>query len=221
MILKILSICKHDPMNAPDLSLSLSLSPSVAETGLTMSKKGRLCKYVKPLINSFEGELPTIATPTKVLTENGAKQFSASELTINKKDKVGENDHFQTTPIPPELWEMLKENVKKYQMDVLCDHLGNDVSSLPLRHSFNACKAKIHLLCDHWPAREMELRYAVVDPLMEMICDIWTLKVRCEYCYCNVINPRACAEGYGTRFVCVSVCLFVCLLPRDGRFKWL
>ena len=186
-----------------------------------MSTKGRkLHKYVRPLINSFEGELPTIATPTKVSTELGGGNFSASELTINEKTKVDQNDHFQTTPIPQDLWNY---NLTKYQEAVLyCHPLEKHVSSLFLRHRFSMCKTKIQeKLCDNWPMREREFRYAVVDPLMEMIGDIWTLKVRCEYCYCSVINPRACAEGYGTRFVCVSVCLFVCQFPRDGRFKWL
>ena len=29
----------------------------------------------------------------------------------------------------------------------------------------------------------------------------------------KVINPRRMHEGYGSRFVCVYVCVCVCLLP--------
>ena len=209
IIVNSLSLSPSLPLSlSPSLPLSLSFcSRNGSEMNITMSKKGKKQhKYVRPLINSFEGELPTIATPTKVLTDCGGGTFSASQLTINEKTKVGQTDHFQTTPIPQDLWKTLKCNLTQYQEAVLyCHPLEKHVSSLFLRHRFNMCKTKIQeellLLRDNWPMREMELRYAVVDPLMEMIGDIWTLKVRCEYCYCNVINPRACAEGYGSRFV--------------------
>ena len=49
-----------------------------------------------------------------------------------------------------------------------------------------------------WPQRKIELRYAAVDPIMEMLCELWDLKVRCMS---NTSAFYSC--------VCVCVCLCV------------
>lgn len=77
---------------------------------------------------------------------------------------------------------MLLKNLKSYEGKVLRRKIGRE-SDLYLRSGFTKCKMqileKMSLLRYKWPQREMELRYTIVDPIMEMKYEFWYLKVRC------------------------------------------
>ena len=149
----------------------------------TVSSLFTIVSTAKSYLTSLKGfdfeEFPQIASPTILLTSPDALSVCASNLTIGDDEK----SHFEVCAMSRRNWEMLLKTLKAYQSMVLKRKVGREESDLYFRSRFSKCKTqileKLSLLRYKWPRREMELRYSIVDPIMEMLCELWDLKVRC------------------------------------------
>ena len=123
-------------------------------------------------------EVPKIISPTDLLTSSIAQSVCVSRLTIGE-DRTS---HFLVSNLSKMSLETLHGALETYETRVLRKKVRSELC-VYFRSRFLKCKTriveKLSLLRFKWPQREMELRYAIVDPIMEMLCELWDLKVRC------------------------------------------
>ena len=155
---------------------SVLLMPTVSSLFTTVST-------AKSYLTSLKGfdfeEFPQITSPTSLLTSPDALSVCASQLTTGDDER----SHFVVSAMLRRNKNMLLKKLKSYQTMVLRRKVGREESDLYFRSRFSKCQTqileKLLLLRFKWPQREMELRYSIVDPIMEMLCELWDLKVRC------------------------------------------
>lgn len=123
-----------------------------------------------------------LASPTELFFKE--EKVSASRLTIGTKDQQNEV-HFTKTRLLQMSAIHLKRKMLSHKQSV--HKLLNDEyrsSKMVILTRFTKCKATIYerlsllsLLTTERVRNEQELRFAIVDPLMELICVTWDLKV--------------------------------------------
>ena len=165
-------------MDDQDFSL-----PSVGTGQLDGQKE--IERILHSATNRFEKLLQAsmLVSPTAVMRckDDDQREFAASDLTICNgcKDLALCKHHFHSydDPLQEPFQKGIVANVRKASAQI-------EEDGIPVMAHFLMCKSKIVQKlsrCGYRIRNEAELRYTTGDPLMEMLCDIFSLQVSSNF----------------------------------------
>ena len=143
--------------------------------------------------------------PTKLLlSSSSSKAIACSSLKLFDKKKSGRKEadcHFIKEEGDHEVNESICENV---------DHSGFSMQRNPLFDAMSCTKEMVNNLMrlKGGIRTEVELRYAIGDPILNMMCSFWNLQV-CVCVCLSVCSVSVCLSVSVSVCVCVCVCVFV------------